>query len=204
MKDTNVAQKDLAHIRKMMEGKSKFLSLSGLSGVMAGLYAIGGGVLAKERIENHIEAPDQYPEALVGKEILFIAFGVLVLSLITGFLFSQAKAKKIGEKVWNKQSLMLLQGLSIPLFTGAVVIAACVYYHFIGLVVPMSLIFYGLALIQVHKMLNFEIFLLGISQLLLGFISLFNVGYGLVFWMIGFGVFHILYGGIMYFRYDRK
>lgn len=203
MENKNTALKDLAHIRKMMEGKSKFLSLSGLSGVMAGLYALGGAYLAQAKIDFYLANDHKFDFNNVIKELWMLAMAVLSLSLITGFLFSQAKAKKIGEKVWNKQSLQLLKGLVIPLLIGAIVILACLKYSLFGFVAPMALIFYGLALLQVHQMLNFEIFLLGLSQLLLGSIALFNIGHGLLFWSIGFGALHILYGGIMYFRYDR-
>ena len=73
-----------------------------------------------------------------------------------------------------------------------------------GMVVPACLIFYGLALINASKFTLSEIRYLGYLQLLLGLISLWMIGYGLYFWAAGFGILHILYGVIMWNKYERN
>jgi hypothetical protein len=43
---------------------------------------------------------------------------------------------------------------------------------------------------------------LGITEIILGLMSSWLIGYGLLFWAVGFGVMHIFYGLMMYFRYE--
>jgi hypothetical protein len=71
------------------------------------------------------------------------------------------------------------------------------------LAAPACLVFYGLALIQGSANTFDEIRYLGFSEIILGLISASVPGYGLVFWAIGFGVLHIIYGVIMYNKYDK-
>jgi hypothetical protein len=65
------------------------------------------------------------------------------------------------------------------------------------------LIFYGLALINASKYTYNDIRYLGISELLIGLCSTLFLGYGLFFWAAGFGLAHIVYGALMYFKYDK-
>ncbi|HMI66070.1 MAG TPA: hypothetical protein VK517_08550, partial [Cyclobacteriaceae bacterium] len=71
-----------------------------------------------------------------------------------------------------------------------------------GIVAPSFLIFYGLALINASPNLYEEIRYLGYSEILLGLLCAVLPNYGLLFWAIGFGLFHILYGAVMYKKYD--
>jgi hypothetical protein len=49
-----------------------------------------------------------------------------------------------------------------------------------------------------------EVRVLGISEVILGLMASWLVGYGLLFWAVGFGVLHIFYGLMMYFRYETE
>ena len=66
------------------------------------------------------------------------------------------------------------------------------------------LIFYGLALINSSKYTFFEIRYLGIAEIVLGLIASVFVSSGLILWAAGFGLLHIIYGIIMYYKYERK
>jgi hypothetical protein len=72
----------------------------------------------------------------------------------------------------------------------------------IQLIVPCFLIFYGLALVNAGKFTFGEIFYLGILQIVTGLVSAFVPGWGLIFWIFGFGVLHIIYGLAMYRKYE--
>ena len=200
--------KDITEIRSMMEKSSKFISLSGLSGIMAGIYALIGALLAYNITYTTI-VDVVYGEHIVrnakanAQLLILIAVGVLIFTLVTGLILTKAKAKKQGIQSWDKTTIKLLLNLCIPLVVGAVVIYVLYSNRIIGLIAPMTLIFYGLALINASHFTYRDVKFLGISEVLLGLIACFVIGKGLIFWAIGFGVFHIIYGSFMYLKYDR-
>jgi len=98
----------------------------------------------------------------------------------------------------------LLVSFFIPLVTGAVFGLILLKHEHFGVVAPVSLIFYGLALINASKYTFGTIKFLGISEIIVGLIAAYYPGNGLFFWALGFGVLHIIYGTVMYFKYDRK
>jgi len=134
---------------------------------------------------------------------LFIAIITLILTIITSFLFTFRKAKKQNESIFSKVGLLAISNLGIPLIAGGIFCLALIYHNIIGLLAPATLIFYGLGLINASKYTYIQIRHLGILEVSLGLISLFILGYGLVFWAIGFGVLHIIYGLIMYLKYEK-
>jgi hypothetical protein len=207
MKEVKEYEKDLASIRDIMERSAKFLSLSGLAGVLAGFYALAGAIAAYFLVHYPI-SPFRYriysatAENVLWKLIL-IAILVLVASLATGFYLSNKKAKKHGVRFWSPASKRLFLNLSIPLITGGLFIIIVLATGHYGLAAPASLIFYGLALIQCSSNTFDEIRYLGYSEIVLGLISALLPGYGLQFWALGFGVLHIFYGAIMYNKYDK-
>src|SRR4051812_13490822 len=98
--------RDITEMRSMMERSSKFLSLSGLAGIMAGIYALAGATLAYKIFNFN---PDQivYDTTESGSlsfdlsKLIFLAIIILILALATAILLSYKKANKTGEKFWN-------------------------------------------------------------------------------------------------------
>ena len=207
MKEIPEYEKDLASIRTMMERSVKFISLSGMSGVMAGIYAILGAGAAYFMVHYPTSPLNQRVYSISEFETLSqltgIAIVVLIASLATGIWFSARKAKKYNEKLWNATSKKLLINLAIPLITGGIFILILLYTGHFGVAAPASLVFYGLALIQASANMWDEIRYLGMLQIVLGLVSALFPGYGLIFWVIGFGILHIVYGTIMHNKYDR-
>jgi hypothetical protein len=206
----------LRDIRSLMERSSRFISLSGLSGVFAGIYALVGAYFAYQYMKGipdmEISTSGEYDiSSLVYRvrhssiyEFFFVNAGlVLAFSLTTGFLLTRRKAKKSGQKMWDSLAQRLMINLCIPLFTGGIFCLLLLYHGVIGLIAPCMLIFYGLSLVNASKYTLNDIRYLGISEILLGLISTYYVGYGLFFWAVGFGLLHILYGSLMYFKYER-
>lgn len=208
--EQNQAHQDLASIRNLMERSSKFLSLSGLSGVLAGVYALIGAGLAYYIIysELMINQSLQYHSLRVNHpteliELLAIAFIVLGASLLTGFILSVRKARRTGQKFWNAGSRALVFNMSIPLLTGGAMMLIFLLRGYFGIIAPASLIFYGLALIGAGNYTFKGVQYLGINEIILGLIAALFPGYGLLFWAIGFGVLHIIYGAVMHFKYEK-
>ncbi len=204
----------LKDIRQMMAKSSRFISLSGLAGVFSGIYALIGAGAAYWRVNlgswttrEELGAFGLGSVISVDAEVVsfLVIDGLLVLlaAVGTSLYFTQRKARKTGQPMWGAYSKQLLLNVSIPLFSGAVFCCFLFYYGLIGLIAPTTLIFYGLALVSSSKFTLEEISYLGMTEILLGFASMFMLGYGLVFWGVGFGVLHIAYGIIMYLRHDR-
>ncbi len=199
-------ENDIASIRNMMERTSKFISLSGLSGVLAGVYAlIGAGAVyftvhfPRSPLSYRTESIQ--PTDVVVK-LLAIACVVLVASLGTVVWLSSKKARKAGAKIWNASSKALLINLAIPIISGGVFILILLSNGHYGIVAPACLVFYGLGLINASPNLYDEVRYLGYSEIILGLISVALPGYGLLFWAIGFGVLHVIYGSLMFRKYD--
>lgn len=204
MKDKNYLD-DLQDIKQMMQKSTQFLSLSGISGVLAGIYALVGAMYVSAILESHyIHYQYVTLESNTFKKILITAFLVLLLSVATAWIFSNRKAKKKGERLINATSKRAFWNFAIPMLTGGVLILLLLKNEYYGLLAPMTLIFYGLACINVSKYTFGDVRYLGITEIILGLLAVQFSGHGLLFWVLGFGICHILYGTIMYFKYETK
>jgi hypothetical protein len=195
---------DLSDIKDIMNRSSRFISLSGLSGIFAGAFALIGLYLA---FQNVYADQDyfSYRRADVSSQslvyLLMIATGTLVASIGTGIYFTTRETKKRNQSIWDSQVKRLLVNLAIPLVTGGILILILLLKGFVGIAAPLALIFYGLALVNASKYTLSEIRSLGLIEIGLGLIGAQFIGYGLLLWGIGFGVMHIVYGMIMHLKY---
>lgn len=200
--------KDLSEIKDLMNRSSRFISLSGLSGIMAGIYSLVGAGLAFYILNDINSQKNEFLRILSRidyvDELLLIAFLVIVFTIITAIVLSSRKAKKNNEKLWESSVKRLLVNFAIPLVTGGIYCINLIYEEFFHLIAPATLIFYGLACVNASKYTLGDIKYLGVTCILIGLIASFFIGYGLLFWALGFGVMHIVYGTLMYFKYDRN
>lgn len=198
---------DIAQIRTIMERSSSFISLSGLSGVLAGIYAIAGAYIAYRIVyieKSALGSREFYiNETDVIIKLGIIALVVLVLAVSTGLILTARKNGKSTFSFSDEGLRNLLENLLIPLAAGGIFILILVNRGFYSIVAPSFLIFYGLALVNGSKFTLKDIKYLGIIEIALGLGCALLPGYGLLFWAFGFGVMHILYGTIMYFKYER-
>ena len=202
--------KDIKEIKNLMNKSSRFISLSGLSGIMAGIYALIGAWFARRELGMaYASQNNSYSgeTSILTEDITFrlitIAAIVVFLAVITGIILTQRKARKNGEKMFDKTALKLLINFLIPLATGGIFTLVLLQKTAVGLVAPATLIFYGLACVNASKYTFGHIKYLGYANIILGLIATQYVGYGLYFWAIGFGIFHIIYGGLMYILLER-
>jgi hypothetical protein len=205
MENKSVHQ-DLESIRQLMERSVKFVSLSGLSGILAGIYALIGAVLAYREIYSGrvVRTVEYYRGHFpMVKSLFLIATLVLAASLVTGWFFSYRKAKKLKTKMWDSTSKRLLINLAVPLSIGGFFTLIMVDYGYYNLIAASVLLFYGLALVNASSNLYDEVRYLGYCELIVGVCAALWSGFGLYFWAIGFGLLHILYGSMMYKKYDR-
>jgi hypothetical protein len=212
MKTNSINPKeDLQAIREIMERSSKFLSLSGFSGIFAGLSALIGAAVAwfiildsgQIQYNEYLCSIGSSPINKVSQSLGFDALLVLVIASLGAVYFSFHKAKKAGHSLWTNSTRQLLGHLLIPLATGGIFAIILILRNDIELVASVTLIFYGLSLISAGKFTLGEIHYLGLTEIMLGILAGILVNLGLLFWVVGFGVMHIVYGIVMYYRYDR-
>ncbi len=205
--------KTISEIKSLMENSSKFLSLSGLSGIFAGIFALIGAAAAFIHLNIDISSSRYLNNALINETLnydfvtfFFIdAISVLILTISFGTIFTVRNARKKGLKSFNKTSVQMAINVAIPLIAGGIFCLILVFkYHYICIIAPATLIFYGLACINGSKYTYNDVRYLGISEIVLGLIATYYSGYGLLFWALGFGVLHIVYGALMYFKYERR
>lgn len=208
MKNEKDYLQDLTEIRSMMERSSKFLTLSGWAGIMAGIYALAGAFVAfrflnfnpDELFYSTLEAGSAFPGL---SEVMLLAIVILILAIGTASWLSFRKADKKGEKIWNSTTRRLLLSMSVPLVAGGVLILVMISKGLIGMIAPLTLLFYGLALYNASRFTLNEVKILGFIEIGLGLVSAWFVEYGLIIWALGFGVVHIIYGIYMAYRYER-
>lgn len=185
---------DLAEIRSIMERSTKFLSMSAASAAVAGLYALGGAALAW----NILRKGDYKP-----LHLLLIAITVFLMALFTTLWMSYRKARKEGKKLWNRAAIRLFANFALPMTAGGIFILLLYLRGFYSLIAASTLLFYGMALLNAGNFTFSDIRKLGIAQMALGLLAAALPGQGLLFWALGFGILHIIYGGMMYLKYEK-
>ncbi|HEX9980360.1 MAG TPA: hypothetical protein VGB50_07330 [Flavobacterium sp.] len=206
MKEEQDYIQDITEIRSMMERTSKFLSLSGWAGIMAGIYALAGAYVAYSIFDFN---PSEIYYSTAGSissnllNTIFLSLIILILTIGTAIILSYKKACRSGEKLWNATAKRLLINMAVPLVAGGLLIIVLIFRGFIGFIAPFTLLFYGLALYNAGKFTYGELKSLGLIEISLGLISAYYVDCGLLFWALGFGLLHIIYGIYMHYRYER-
>lgn len=193
--------KDLNEIKDLMNKSSRFISLSGLSGILAGIYALIGATIAYWLVTNS-DREYLILDGTIFRLVMLDLFLVAFLSAITGIYLTTKKAKKNGAKIWDSTSRRLVINFLIPLVVGGIYILIILGQQKYGQTGALMLIFYGLALINASKYSLGDIRYLGFIEIGLGLIGALYPGLGFWLWVMGFGILHIIYGTWMHFKYD--
>ncbi len=213
MKESESHLKTLNEIRDIMNKSSRFISLSGLSGISAGVIAmIGVSAAYWAEKQNFAYVESQFLLFHTNNSLLnsnFFVFCIIDALLILFFALSFAvfftirKSKKTGQSVWDKTAQKLIISLLIPLFTGGLFCIAMIFHQVYFLIVPATLVFYGLSLLNSSKYTLHSVEALAYGEIILGIISAFYPQLNWICWAVGFGLFHIIYGIFMYYKYEK-
>lgn len=195
--------KDISEIKNLMSKSSRFISLSGLSGILAGIYALIGATYAYFLVTTSYKGY-LILDGKIFNLVLLDMILVFVLSVATGIYLTTRKAKKNGEKIWDATTKRLLASLLVPLIAGGIYTLTILSQQRYGQTGALMLLFYGLALVNASKYTLGYIKYLGYTEIILGLLCAIYPGYGFWFWVLGFGVMHILYGILMYYKYEKK
>ncbi|MBO6793808.1 MAG: hypothetical protein JJ895_07855 [Balneolaceae bacterium] len=194
---------DIAEIRSIMERSTKFFSLSGLAGVSAGIFALAGAGIVYTQFGFNPDSLTYTVDAETGRNVILIAFGVLFLAMSSAAFLSQRKASKSNEVLWSSPARRLLANVAIPLFSGGLFALIMHFYGYSGFLIPITLIFYGHALVSAGSYTYNDLKVLGVLFIILGLMSVVFIQYSLIIWCLGFGLSHIIYGVFMHIKYER-
>ncbi len=202
---------EVKDIRQMMERSSRFISLSGLSGIAAGIFALTGAWIARYVIFKHYYSRynelghwDEEEFVKLKIQLIGLAAAVFAAAFLSAFYFTWKKSNKQGVSLWNHTSRRLMWNMIIPLVAGGLFILGMLQYNDWRFVAPACLIFYGLALVNASKYTLTDIRYLGYCEIAVGLLNMQWIGYGVYFWALGFGALHIIYGIIMWWKYERN
>lgn len=205
----------LLDIRRMMERSSRFISLSGWSGIAAGLCALIGAKLADTKIKAYEAARSaggdglrsgrllDFSSSRLLQDLLWIAAGTFISALVLAFLFTYIRSRKHAVPIWDHVTQRLLWNTLLPMLVGGFFLFRALQLQYYDILAPGCLLFYGLALVNGSKYTLGEVRFLGYGQIVLGLISLWVMHNGLLFWAAGFGLLHIVYGALMWWKYER-
>ncbi|QCK14570.1 hypothetical protein [Mangrovivirga cuniculi] len=195
---------DLKDIREMMNRSSRFISLSGMSGVCAGIFALIGSYLTYDLIYTDVEQLGSYRLSLTSDQstkLMVIGAVVFFAAIFSAIFFTVRKARKNNQRIWDYQTRRLLENFFIPLTGGGIVCVILLFKGYYDIIAGLTLMVYGLSLINASSVTYKEVKSLGIAELILGILAVILTGYGLLFWAVGFGVLHIVYGVLMQIRH---
>ncbi len=190
----------LNDIKEMMERSSKFKAISGLSIIIIGILAsLVSAYIYFFLGDYHINTPAKWRITVI------IAIALLVVAFATVFVMSYLKAKRLNLRfAFDTTMRRLLLTFFVPMVAGGLLCIALLTQQHYGLVSSITLIFYGLALINSSNFSYLELRYLGYAELALGLIDCFLVDYAVLAWFLGFGVFHIVFGIIFMLKYGRR
>ena len=192
------ALESVNEIKELMEKSSKFISVSGLAAILAGIYALAGAYIATQVItpETHLIVTLEF--------MAIIALSVLATAAVTAGILSYCKSQKTGQSFFSRLTYRALWNFSLPMLAGGIVCISILMHEYYDILASVMLLFYGLALVNTSKFTYSSVAWLGYAFICLGAVDCFWAGYSLLFWTIGFGGFHILYGILFYLHYERK
>lgn len=191
---------DLKDIKDIMNRSSRFSTLSGLSGITVGIAAVISAYLSYEFVfkqEDYLVLDKVGLSGAELAELLIIAGATIILSIGLVLGLTYLKTKKQNSMIWDLTARRILFNLAIPLFTGGLICLILLFNGYLGLTLSLSMVFYGLALVNVSKFTLDELRSLGLFEILLGILALLFTNLGLIIWTLGFGFLHIIYGFIV-------
>lgn len=200
-------EEELAAIKSMMEQSTRFLSLRGLAGILAGIYSLFAAAIAYYWI--------YYPRYPVGNELLVVyqngtltylvllGLGLILVTLCSTWILSRQKSKRMAHPLWMPASKRFVQALAIPVLAGGMFCIALIHQGQMILTFPVMLLFYGTGLLNAVNFSLSKLKYLGFGNLILGVTAGFLPAGGFILWVFGFGVLHLVFGGMIYFRDDH-
>jgi len=201
---------NLSELKSILSKNTRFLSFSGLSGVIAGITALAGEYLFYNLYLATFSSSSNYADVrnLADMKLfysaLLIALSIIGISVIVGVILARKKIRMQGSTVNRDLLKNTLIHILVPILVGgAICFVASFTDHFIY-IPAFLLIFYGLGLFNGSRFSFDDLKIVGLVFMGLGLITYAYPNLSMWTWGLGFGVGHILYGLRVYFVHDRK
>ncbi|NDA60490.1 MAG: hypothetical protein EBX50_00470 [Chitinophagia bacterium] len=200
----------LHDIRNMMNSSLRFHHLSGKAGIVVGILALLTVALTYFLLGISVTNPGYANNIFQGSnltaievQLISLYFTLLLIAIWVGFSFASKNARKHQLTFWTPASAKLIKYMAIPLVSGGLLCCIFLFHHQPAWLAPITLIFYGLALINGSKHTLQDVFSLGMLEIITGLLAACFLDYGLLFWAFGMGVLHIYYGFQLYRKYEK-
>ena len=161
------ALESVNEIKELMEKSSKFISVSGLAAILAGIYALAGAYIATQVItpETHLIVTLEF--------MAIIALSVLAAAAVTAGILSYCKSQKTGQSFFSRLTYRALWNFSLPMLTGGIVCISILMHEYYDILASVMLLFYGLALVNASKFTYSSVAWLGYAFICLGAVDCF-------------------------------
>ena len=179
-----------------MQQNSSYFSLSGLSGILVGIYGLLTVYMVHMLTSTYgdgFDGSSQLPIALLEIGILVLAVVMILVALITLRIRAKRSAKKHNEKLWSPFSKKLRFHTLILLLLFIVILAVVANKGYYSIITPLMLLLYGIFLLNLSRLVG-RLRYLAFAELILATIAYFIYDKELLFLGLGFGIFHIIYG----------
>lgn len=160
--------------------------------ILSGIYALLAIFISKQLVLNYSNAEEgvnMIPMDLLEMVLYALAIVTFLMNLLTISFFVKRSTYPLNFK---KRFHFL-----IPSILGWIIIFLLLRQNMIMLVVPVSLIIFGLILLNLNRFVTSRLVYFGVSLVLLGVISFFLPSQNWLFLILGFGIFPILFGLIL-------
>ena len=195
----------LHEIKELMEKSSRFQAISGWSILIVGLLAsvVSAGawllLLPHEGMSMGGMLINSPYRTLIASSV---ALALLVVSFAVVCFGSYRMMKRQGGFEFGRTIRRPLFHFAVPMVVGGLLCLAMLMQGHYGLTSTFMLVFYGLALLNASHYTSRSIALLGYCELVLGVVDCFVVSHAILFWFLGFGLLHIVFG--IYFILKSK
>ena len=196
----------IQEMRSMMDQATRFKSISGLSGIIAGILALlsvyfiyqltGISPVEAEALERIWRSSSQ-------AFVLLALLGLFVICIGIGVYFAMRNARQSGKPAWDHAAKRLLVSLAIPVIAGGIFSGLLIQQGLVAIAAPATLLFYGMGLLNASKYTLDAVRAVGIVFIFLGLLATYFLSFCLLIWALGFGLVHIVYGFIIYVNYER-
>lgn len=182
------ASDNLRFIRETMERAASFTAVPGWGGVAMGITAIGAAVVASRQTGREAWLVTWLAEALV-------AVGIAGWTTLL-------KARQANLSLLVGPGRKFALSFAPPLFAGAMLTVVLYQAGVSGAIPGMWLLLYGTGVATGGAFSIRVVPLMGLCFIVLGTVALFcPASWGNIFLAMGFGAFHIVFGGIIARRY---
>ncbi len=209
--DADKAAENLTVIRQLMERPIRYSTMSGLSGILAGLAALGGVATDAWVCNNNMPADAMWIN-------MFVWGGVFMTAFTCSVVLTHIRERKQGMPFWSPVKRRILSTILPPFVCGIGLTFAIMHRWSTGdgpnqwgLVPPIWMTFYGVTLWQIGRFSATELRVMGLAFMLAGLITACRYQYSIPgltpgtapYWTLGitFGGFHIVYGIIVWIRH---